>query len=279
VKAEEQCRDCLARLVRQAAELATDDPVLRAAAVAEGSRLLTETFSTCQLTIAVATKLHAVVREVTRNPDPYRRMKEEEIALARRVLAELDPPPDPDIAEGVRLAVLGNVIDFFKPIDLVIEQMKRPVEFAVDDRRRLEEKLPGVNKVLFLADNAGEVFFDLPLLNRMRQMTRVIYVVKPSPVQNDVTLEDLERAGLRDRVGEVMTIGAPNPGVVFAEASDDFKREFDSADLIFAKGMGYYEALSELSAEGRFFHCLMAKCEPVARSLGVRLGSFVAAFR
>jgi damage-control phosphatase, subfamily I len=53
--------------------------------------------------------------------------------------------------------------------------------------------------VLFLADNADEVFFDLPLLNRMRRTTQVIYVVKPSPVQNDLTLEDIDRPGFNNR--------------------------------------------------------------------------------
>jgi damage-control phosphatase, subfamily I len=74
-----------------------------------------------------------------------------------------------------------------------------------------------------------------------------------------------------------MTIGVASPGVLFSQASEEFKREFDSADLILAKGMGHYEARSKLAAEGRVFHCLVAKCEPVARSLQVPLGSFVAA--
>jgi uncharacterized protein with ATP-grasp and redox domains len=206
-------------------------------------------------------------------------MKQREVALAREMIEELSPPANVSIAEGIRLAVLGNVIDFFKPVDVIIEEMKRPVEFAVDDTPAFQALLARADTALFLADNAGEVFFDLPLLKRMRELTRVVYVVKPSPVQNDVTLDDITRAGLQDQVGKVMTIGAANPGVLFSEASDEFKRAFESVDVILAKGMGYYEALSELPAEGRVFHCLMAKCGPVARSLGVPLGSFVARLR
>jgi damage-control phosphatase, subfamily I len=277
MKAEQQCCECLARLVRQAAELATEDDRLRSVAVVEGLRVLDETFSTKALTIAISTRLHQVVREAARNHDPYREMKDREMAVAEQILRELDCGPCPTIVDGVRLAVLGNVIDFFRPLDEVIEQMKQPVEFAVDDTHLFEKKLERARKVLFLADNAGEVFFDLPLLHRMRRTTQVIYVVKPSPVQNDLTLEDIARAGLQRQVGEVMTIGVASPGVLFSQASEEFKREFDSADLIFAKGMGHYEALSELAPEGRVFHCLVAKCEPVARSLQVPLGSFVAA--
>jgi uncharacterized protein with ATP-grasp and redox domains len=132
---------------------------------------------------------------------------------------------------------------------------------------------------LYLADNAGELYFDLPLVKSMKSFAQVIYVVKPSPVQNDLTLEDVRRSGLEAEFGEVTSTGIASPGVVFSLASEQFKREFESADLIFAKGMGHYEALSELSPEGRFFYCLKAKCQPVADSLGVPMNSYVAILR
>jgi uncharacterized protein with ATP-grasp and redox domains len=73
-----------------------------------------------------------------------------------------------------------------------------------------------------------------------------------------------------------MSTGVASPGIVFSLASAQFKREFESADFVFAKGMGHYEALSELSPEGRFFYCLKAKCRPVADSLEVPIDSYVA---
>jgi len=45
---------------------------------------------------------------------------------------------------------------------------------------------------------------------------------------------------------------------------------------VLAKGMGYYETLEELPADGRIFFCLKAKCAPVAEWLKVPLFSFVA---
>jgi len=70
--------------------------------------------------------------------------------------------------------------------------------------------------------------------------------------------------------------GTISPGIVFSLASDELKTEFQSADLIPAKGMGHYESLSELSGQGKFFYCLMAKCKSVACSLGVPVNSYVA---
>jgi uncharacterized protein with ATP-grasp and redox domains len=113
----------------------------------------------------------------------------------------------------------------------------------------------------------------------MKSYAEVTYVVKPSPVQNDLTLEDVRTSGLETELGRVMSTGVASPGIVFSLASARFKREFRSADLVFAKGMGHYEALSELPSKGRFFYCLRAKCQPVADSLGVPINSYVAMLR
>ena len=157
--------------------------------------------------------------------------------------------------------------------------MRGRVDFAINDSEQFQAKVKGGGDVLYLADNAGEVFFDLPIIRWMRQLARVIYVVKAAPVQDDVTIEDVRRVGLEAELGEIITTGTATPGIDFSSASAQFKREFDTADLVFAKGMGYYESLSELPAEGRVFYCLKAKCQPVADSLGVPLNSYVAMLR
>ncbi|PIW40244.1 MAG: hypothetical protein COW22_02815, partial [Chloroflexi bacterium CG15_BIG_FIL_POST_REV_8_21_14_020_46_15] len=73
--------------------------------------------------------------------------------------------------------------------------------------------------------------------------------------------------------------GVASPGVILDWASEQFREEFEAADLVFAKGMGHYESLSELPGQGKVFYCLMAKCRPVANSLGVPLNSYVAMLR
>ena len=104
-------------------------------------------------------------------------------------------------------------------------------------------------------------------------------MVKESPVQNDVTIDDLRRAGLDGELGKVITTGLATPGVIYEAASIEFRREFEAADLVLAKGMGHWEGLTELPAKGKVLHCSMAKCKPVADSMGVPLNSFVAILR
>jgi uncharacterized protein with ATP-grasp and redox domains len=288
------CYECLRRLIYQAAELATDDASLKQSAIKEAMKILDDEFSYSQLSIVIATKIHKVVREVTHNPDPYRAMKEREMTLARELYPQLSLPSEAasrrrgrkrnnlykdELRGCLQLAAAANAIDFFREPGSIKEDIKEPVSFAVDDSEQFEAKLKDAGKVLYLADNAGEIYFDLPLVKWMKQFAQVIYVVKPSPVQDDLTSEDVKEAGLESEFGKVISTGIASPGIVFSLASAQFQREFESADLIFAKGMGYYEALSELPLEGKFFYCLKAKCQPVADSLRVPVNSYVVMLR
>ncbi|MEE8374577.1 MAG: ARMT1-like domain-containing protein, partial [Dehalococcoidia bacterium] len=98
-------------------------------------------------------------------------------------------------------------------------------------------------------------------------------------VQNDITLADLRRFGLANELTRVITTGTDTPGVDMDMASEEFRSEFEASDLVLAKGMGYWETLSELPAQGKVLHLLKAKCGPVADSLGVALDSYVARLR
>jgi uncharacterized protein with ATP-grasp and redox domains len=279
MKISPECYDCLGRLIRQAGRLATNDELLRQRAVEKATNVLDREFSNEQISIAIATKLHKIIRDVTGNPDPYRTVKEDELVVAGELFSKVKGHYKDTVNDYIKLAAVANAIDFFRSLDDVIEDIKKPVEFAIDDSQRFEVELKQASKVLYLADNVGEIYFDLPLVKKMRQLVDVKYVVKPSPVQNDATAEDVKEAGLEGEFGAVMTTGIASPGVILDLASNQFRQEFKTADLVFAKGMGHYESLSELPEEGKVFYCLMAKCRPVANSLGIPLNSYVAMLR
>jgi len=278
MKASEFCYDCLRKLACQAAELGSAKEQTRARAIEGGLKVLRDNFSLDCVSIVVATKIHNLIKETTGNPDPYRLMKDQEIEIGRKLSQQIRVE-EGNFISCLKFAALGNTIDFFRPLDMIIKDMKQPVNFVIDDTKRLETRLKIASRILYLADNAGEVFFDLPLIRWLRERASVAYVVKSAPVQNDATQDDIKRAGLDGELSEILTTGTATPGIDFSLASTEFKREFNSADLIFAKGMGYYESLSELPAEDRVFYCLRAKCQPVADSLKVPLNSYVAMVR
>ena len=160
-----------------------------------------------------------------------------------------------------------------RTIEVRLEALREILKYC---RRRLGyELLLDVSSV----DNAGEEPFDLPLVRLLGEYAPVTYVVKESPVQDDITLEDLEKFGVVGELPRVMSTGTDTPGVDMDMASDEFKAEFAAAGLVLAKGMGYWETLTELPARGKVFHLLKAKCRPVADSLGVALNSYIAHLR
>ena len=278
MKAVNYCYECLSKLALQAVELGVDSQSVRDKALNKSLQILEDNFSTDCVSIVVATKMHNAVKEITGNPDPYRPMKDKEIEIGRHLSREIAADND-DFMTCLKLAALGNTIDFFRSLDVILNGMKEPVNFIINDALRFEAKVGHAKRMLYLADNAGEAFFDLPLLKWLRKKSSVAYVVKSAPVQNDITLEDVRLAGLGKELGELLTTGTATPGIDFSLASPKFIQEFSSADLIFAKGMGYYESLSELPPEGKIFYCLRAKCQPVADSLKVPLNSYVAMLR
>jgi damage-control phosphatase, subfamily I len=272
-----ECHGCLQGLAEQAAGYATDDLCLRNEARKRAEEILRERLKPGAVSIVVSTEVHDIIRQITGNPDPYRLTKDVEIEESRLLFEIVKDSYPEGFQDYLKLAAVGNSIDFFKPIEGVKKEIKKHgPEFTIDDSALLEEKVRKAGLVLYLADNAGEVFFDIPLLGLMRKHTSVVYVVKESPVQNDITAEEIRRAGVEKLVGEVMTTGTATPGIDFSRASTEFKNAFAKADFVFAKGMGYYETLEELPAEGRIFFCFKAKCRPVAASLNVPLDSYVA---
>ncbi|MEM2990615.1 MAG: ARMT1-like domain-containing protein [Halobacteria archaeon] len=277
MKASEECYPCLRHLAMQASSLAAEDPELRHLIERQCLEFLNHKFSFNAIPAEIANEMHRITRRLSGNKDPYKKFKAREIEISRKFFEAIRDRVGNDLRSRIELAVLGNAIDFFRDLkDVEREFYVDRINFAIDDIAIAEEKLLKANKVLYLADNAGEVFFDIPLLIKLREYAEVIYVVKQSAVQNDLAIEDLRGIDLASEIERVITTGSDTIGIDFSIASGEFKVEFQRADLIFAKGMGYYETLSELPREGRFLFILIAKCLPVARSLGVPLNSCIA---
>ncbi|MGB2989428.1 MAG: ARMT1-like domain-containing protein [Candidatus Zixiibacteriota bacterium] len=221
---------------------------------------------------------HRTIRKMLNNHDPFLKLKKEFNEVAKELYPSLKEKVNscPDkFACAIRLAIAGNVIDFgpshhFELIKTIKEVSdKKP---AVDDTKSLKTDLERASLVLYLGDNAGETFFDRILIEQMPRLD-VYYAVRGSPVINDATSEDAYYAGL-DRVAKVVSNGSDAPGTILEDCSQRFRRLFDRADLVIAKGHGNYETLSEVRGKKLYF-LLMVKCKIIARDLGCSVGDFV----
>lgn len=177
---------------------------------------------------------------------------------------------------AAKIAIAGNVIDFGahlskgKTLDLedVIKDIEK-IPLVHDDFHIFVDDLKDAEKILYIADNAGEIVFDRVFINQIiKAGNRVILAVKSGPILNDVTIEDAAQVKL-DSLVKIIETGNNYIGINLELASKEFLKEFESADIIISKGQGNYETLDEIKGKKIFF-LLKAKCEKIACELGVK---------
>jgi damage-control phosphatase, subfamily I len=271
-----ECRACLERLVDLTVGLAASGPELQDRARRTALAIIADDFHPRAISAVIANRFHRAIRELTGNEDPFLPRKQAETTRLAAIFRQIAPSYEDDLESRLLLAVVGNAIDFFRDEADVVRDMLSPAVFGVSCLPRFRELLQGPpGRLLYLADNAGEQFFDAPLVSHLRGLGwQVLYVVKGGPIQNDLTRSDLAASGLEEDLAPLADTGARTVGLELAQASPGFLELYAKARLIIAKGMGHFETMSRF-ADPRLFFLLQAKCRPVAQALGAPLGSFV----
>ena len=210
-----ECHPCLERLVGLAVELATPDPEVRRRASESARRCLDQEFGPGAIPALIANRLLGIIHQISGNHDPFAARKAASTAFAARMHRRLAPAYGDDLESLLHLAAVGNALDFFRGEAEAAQEMLARVEFeiaAVSDFRQELAGPPGL--LLYLADNAGEQFFDRPLVSCLRRRGwRVVYAVKAGPIQNDLTLADLSASGLLSSPGAGGGHRGPHRGV------------------------------------------------------------------
>lgn len=231
----------------------------------------------------LGTMRERIIRERSRSKDPYLRLKMLSDEAARSVLRETGARDGGNTEYLLRMAAAANTMEYgVKGHDFHHSNLASTFksimngEFLYD--KRITRAIEAFEKVLYLTDNTGEAVFDDFVAENLKAMGKVVVIApKNQPIINDATEDDLRRSGLFDGFDVVPT--GSSVGLDLDEAPRTFKEIFwDKSYLVIAKGMGYYETISEFQAKlrGRLVYVLRAKCEPVARSLGVKKGAMVA---
>jgi uncharacterized protein with ATP-grasp and redox domains len=222
-------------------------------------------------------QVHRIVRETVDCPDPYRETKErskrEALALYLQLKEWVDRHEDA-LNMALRISISGNMIDFGprEKIENLAAEVYQAVHQSIyiDDSAILRTRLADAEHILFLGDNAGETVFDRVLIETLS--VPVIYAVKGSPILNDATMTDALAAGL-NHTARLIDNGSDAAGTNLGLRSDEFRRIFDLAPVIIAKGQANYETLSE--AGDKVFCLLQVKCPIIAGDIGAPVGSLV----
>ena len=224
----------------------------------------------------ISREVYKIIARRTGVEDPYRQIKMEctskALSLYGQLKKRIESSTDP-LLTALRASIAGNVMDFGANSGFDLEEDVESIltqVFAIDHSKEFSRSLQSTEKILFLADNAGETVFDRLLIEELGRP--VVYAVREKPIINDAIREDAVKAGISE-VAEIISSGSDAAGTVLRLCSEEFLDAFRSADLILSKGQGNYECLSE--EDRTIFFLLKAKCSVVARDIGVAEGSIV----
>jgi hypothetical protein len=235
---------------------------------------------------ALARRIHRIIREGVGCHDPYAAIKDECNELALKLyddLREKVVQADDPLAAACRLAIVGNVIDYgvqshspLEGIGEVIHQaMETPIDPAAVDRLRREAAL--ARRILFLADNAGEIVLDRLLLEQL-PTEKVTLAVRGRPIINDALLADAEKVGITEMV-PVIDNADDAPGTLLEHCSQQLREQFNQADLVIAKGQGNFESLCSVRGKDSLLFLFRLKCAVVCDALNRRQGEAMIVWR
>jgi uncharacterized protein with ATP-grasp and redox domains len=281
-----RCIDCLLSLAKSAALMVAPENIDLAEKTEKAARIiLAEAEINPTSSPQVANRILREIRRISGVNDPFAEFKAREMDQARQIISQLKSQIGNDLRSRVSLALLGNNLDFFLEPEQVLAdiplQILKDFSFFRDDTDRLEAFLGRKPQtVVYLTDNAGEIYFDWPLYEYLRDRSRnTILVVKGGPALNDLTRDELQAAGLEEKFDAVMDTGTDGAGIDWDTVSTGFLDLIASADLIISKGMANFETLYSRNMASPVFFMFKVKCEPIQNYIQAPINSFMALWK
>ncbi len=287
MQAHLDCVYCTVRQALEAARLASADIDVHKKVVLKSLEALAE-YDAYRTPAEMGRVIHYLVKEYSGNPDPYKRVKEDSIEMARGVYPRLKRFVEGDgdrLLRALEVSAAGNLLDAGVYGDLRAQDMEAILMeeldrgFALCDVDALREDLMGARNVLIIGDNAGETVLDRIMISEIKRACgngaepSVFYGVRSAPIINDATAEDAVASGL-EHDAIIADTGCSAPGLILDAADPEFLKLYREADVVISKGQGNYETLSD-SAGRTIYFVLKAKCRAVAMDIGVNIGEYV----
>ncbi|AWB10791.1 hypothetical protein TDSAC_1451 [Thermodesulfobium acidiphilum] len=237
-----------------------------------------------------ANEVHRIIREVSGLSDPYKEIKKRSNEISLKMYPVLKKLLDREssgnrLYTAAKIAIAGNIIDFGPSNEFDLESTIDEVmskDLTINNFKSLEEKVVSSESMLYFADNAGEIVFDKIFIEEMlrtrnKPFEQISFVVKSGPIINDAMLEDAYEVGL-DRLPNIRFLEISNgeKNSASSRRSDEVRRYIEEHDIVISKGQGNFEGLSDFH---NIFFMLMAKCNVIAKELGVDIRSSVIKYK
>ena len=225
----------------------------------------------------------------TGNPNPYHHDK----LKARQTALDLLPEFwDNHWLTRLKLVVAGNIIDYSS--ERVVKKLKANPDYFSEALRAAVETPFSINcyeafiekviegtpqQILWLADNDGEVIFDIALIQELVASGHHVSLVgKAENASNDATVADLYaivnypqfrelQAAIRDGTLQLLSSGAITIGTNLYQAAPEFINALSAADLVISKGQGNFYTTPGWGKDT--FYLLLSKGLTAEQSTGV----------
>jgi len=284
------CSACIVNSLKTMIPLLTEDEARRFHLFNLAYRRISEGYAKNLTPIILSVSLYQELYSEGDIDDPYREIKQRSTSAALKALPIVEKKMDK--YEGrdyfracIAASITGNVIDFNtsehtpdldKLVDVFDEVIKQG--FALDDSDHLWETLRSKKgNVMFLADNAGEVILDIPLLRFIRDSGwDITFVVKGKAMINDVTREDVRGTEIEE-LSTVIDSGGWAHGVPKQFVSSEFIKLFGESDLVISKGQANIETVPEIQAQTcvETYYITKAKCSHISQAINAKKGDNV----
>ena len=281
-----RCVDCLMSLAKDVVTLAaSENPGLVEKAEHIARNILADAGNNKSSSPQIANRILREIKQITGIEDPYENFKSREMAQARKIFSHIEEHVSGNLRSRATLAALGNCLDFFKnPAEALADipgLFRNGISFYFDHIDPLRVYLSTRPKiVVYLTDNAGEIYFDIPLYEYLKRHCEQIHlVVKGGPSFNDLTRVELQSQKLIDRFDIVADTGTDGAGIDWDNVSGEFLDLLASADLIVSKGMANFETLYPKRISAPSFFLLKVKCEPIQNYIKAPADSFLAIWK
>jgi uncharacterized protein with ATP-grasp and redox domains len=239
-------------------------------------------------TFLVAIKSMEIIEEVTGNSDPCKDFKRRSTQIATKIMPtviEIINKSSDALLIACKAAIMGNSMDIIADLHAgvspalhnICNLLHKPL--AVNHFEKFKSSLEKAQKVVYLADNAGEVFFDRILIKHILSEKKDIsieYFIKGFPFLNDAQYEDVIPARIED-LATIRVIPLVKPIIIDQEYAKSTYAAFldaaQKADLIIVKGQANYELLESWLKEA--FYLFVHKCPVIARRDSANIGDAV----
>lgn len=183
------------------------------------------------------------------------------------VLEQMIAGADEPLKEALRLARIGNYIDFGALNEL--NEKKLGELFAESENDMVDETewstlkkdLQNAKTLVYLTDNCGEIVADKLFIKEIKKeypQLDIAVIVRGQDVLNDATMEDAKAVGLTEIV-KVIGNGSAIAGNSLGYISEEAEELIRTADVVISKGQGNFESLNGCGLN--IYYLFLCKCD------------------